>query len=108
MTDTSSQSDAMRFSGLADFVARAAHDADLRRNLSTDPRATLRDAGFALPEGMTVRALENTAQRVHLVLPHRGEALSDEQLDGVAGAGQAWERMWDFLLMREPKVWDDC
>jgi hypothetical protein len=75
---------------LADLVAGAATDARLREALLADPRKVLADAGLQLPAGMAVVARENTPARMHLVLPplQAGEALDDEQLAAVSGAGR--------------------
>jgi hypothetical protein len=75
---------------LADLVAGAATDAGLRQALLADPRKVLADAGLRLPPEMAVVTRENTPGRMHLVLPPAaaGEALDDEQLAAVSGAGR--------------------
>ena len=40
---------------------------------------------MALPEGVTVRVVEDTAQAVTLVIPTRPTELTDEALAGVGG-----------------------
>ena len=67
-------------------VARTWRDAAFKAKLLADPQATLKEAGVAVPAGVKVTVVENTAQHFHLVLPPKptGE-LSDEALDGVAG-----------------------
>ena len=67
-------------------VARTWRDAAFKAKLMADPQATLKEAGVAVPAGVKVTVVENTAQHFHLVLPPNptGE-LSDEALDGVAG-----------------------
>ncbi len=67
-------------------VARTWRDAAFKAKLMADPQATLKEAGVAVPAGVKVTVVENTAQHFHLVLPPKptGE-LSDEALDGVAG-----------------------
>ena len=43
-----------------------------------------------MPEGVTVKVVENTAQHFHLVLPPKPTGnLSDAELDKVAG-GNSW------------------
>ena len=72
------------------IIARAWRDPAFKAKLLADPHATLREAGFQLREGMTVKVVENTDSHVHLVLPPKpsGE-LSDAELDNVAGGTAA-------------------
>ena len=70
------------------IIAKAWRDPSFKAKLIADPRATLKQAGVAVPAGVTVRVVENTATLVHLVLPPKPtEQLSDEALDDVAAAG---------------------
>ena len=75
------------------LIERSLQDEDFRRRLLTDPRATLeQELGTPLPEGITIQAVEETADTIYLVLPGRsvddrvGE-LSDLDLETVAGGG---------------------
>jgi hypothetical protein len=72
----------------AKVIARAWREPAFKAKLIADPRATLKEAGVAVPAGVTVKVVENTDTHFHLVLPARpaGE-LSDEALDKAAGAG---------------------
>jgi hypothetical protein len=45
---------------------------------------TLAAEGMAVPEGVTVRVVENTAQAVTLAIPLRPTELSDEEVGCVA------------------------
>lgn len=67
-------------------VARAWRDPAFKAKLLADPHTVLKEAGVALPSGVTVKVVENTGAQVHLVLPPKpaGE-LSDDALDKVAG-----------------------
>jgi len=69
-------------------VARAWVDLGYKARLLSDPQAALAEAGVEIPAGTTVKALENTADTTHLVLPvapnNVGEMSSDE-LEKVAG-----------------------
>ena len=76
------------------IIARAWRDPAFKAKLIADPHATLKEAGVAMPEGVTVKVVENTDTHYNLVLPPRpsGE-LSDEALDKVAGGYPAtWDR----------------
>ena len=68
------------------IVARTWRDAAFKANLLADPQAVLKDAGVAVPAGVTVKVVENSASLFHLVLPPKptGE-ISDGALDKVAG-----------------------
>jgi Nitrile hydratase, alpha chain len=73
------------------IIQRRLEDGAFRQQLLADPRATVeQELGTRLPEGVEVRAVEETAQTAYLVLPsasHAGEdgELSDRELEAVAG-----------------------
>ena len=72
---------------MVELVARTRTDDDFRQRLLADPAGTLRAEGISLPPEVKVKAVENTAEVLHIVLPAKQEALSDEALDKVtAGA----------------------
>ncbi len=69
------------------LVARAWSDPAFKARLMADPTAVLAEAGIAVPAGMTLRAVENTDDTAHFVLPAppaSGE-LSEESLSKVSG-----------------------
>lgn len=81
-------------------IAQAWRDPAFKAKLIAEPSAILKEAGVAVPAGLTVKVVENTATHVHFVLPPKpaGE-LSDEALDKASGAvsdfcrlppGQQW------------------
>ena len=64
-----------------------------------DPKAAVeQELGSRLPEGVRVVAVEETADTIYLVLPSTpmagggGRALSDQELESVAGGGVHDER----------------
>ena len=72
------------------LIAKAWSDQAFKRRLLSDPAAVLKDEGFDVPAGVTVRVFENTDKVVNLILPpppKEGE-LSDEDLERVAGGGK--------------------
>ena len=81
-----SQTDQDKAAAHGKIIARAWRDPAFKAKLLADPHATLKEAGIAVPEGVTVKVVENTDTHHHLVLPPKptGE-LSDEALDKVAG-----------------------
>jgi Nitrile hydratase, alpha chain len=82
------------------LIRRSLQDGSFRQRLLDDPKAVVEEElGSALPEGVEVRAVEETAQTIYLVLPpatsqpaqrEAGE-LSNRELEGVAGGG-TWFR----------------
>jgi len=70
------------------ILAKAWADEGFKAALLTDARAALAAEGVALPEGLRLRVVENSATDVTFVLPPKPPgALSDEALAGVAGGG---------------------
>ena len=78
------------------LIERSLEEEAFRRRLLDDPKATVEEElATRLPEGVQVRALEETADTIYLVLPFRstegqeaGE-LSDRELEAVAGGWDA-------------------
>ncbi len=75
------------------LINRSLEDEDFRQRLLDDPKGTLeQELGGSLPEGVEVRAVEETADTIYLVLPSasplgEGGEISDRELDAVAGGG---------------------
>ena len=71
-------------------VAKAWADEEFKQRLLADPAAVLQAEGIAVPEGVELRAVENTDKVLYLALPPKPSAeLSDEQLDQLAGGATA-------------------
>src|SRR5688500_18912627 len=70
-------------------VTRAWHDEGFKRRLVAEPQVVLQEHDLPVPDGKTVRVVENTADTMYLVLPTRpaGERAA-EQLNHVAGEQQ--------------------
>ena len=67
-------------------VAKAWADDDFKQRLLADPAAVLQAEGIAVPQGVELRAVENTDKVMYFMLPPKpGDELSDEQLDQLAG-----------------------
>jgi hypothetical protein len=73
------------------LVQKSLQDEEFRQRLLDDPKGTLeQELGRGLPEGVQVRAVEESADTIYLVLPSaspagEGGELSDEALEAVAG-----------------------
>ncbi|GAB1392788.1 hypothetical protein MASR1M60_09510 [Rhodocyclaceae bacterium] len=67
------------------LIAKCWADEAFKQKLLADSSGTLAAQGIAVPQGVTVRVVENTAQEITLVIPARPTELSDEELSGMAG-----------------------
>jgi hypothetical protein len=73
------------------LIEKSLQDESLRQRLLEDPKGTLEEElGTRLPEDVQVRAVEETADTIYLVLPSdspagQGGELSDKELEVVAG-----------------------
>jgi len=68
------------------IIAKALQDDAFKQQLIADPAAALKAEGVTVPEGITLKVVQDTESVKHLVLPAVGAGeLSDEDLDAVAG-----------------------
>ena len=67
------------------LIAKCWADDAFKQRLLADPAGTLAAEGMAVPEGVTLRVVEDTAQAVTLVIPARPTELTDEALVGSVG-----------------------
>jgi hypothetical protein len=73
------------------IIQRSLEDEDFRRRLLEDPKVAVEEElGARLPEGVEVRAVEETVETIYLVLPsgspvEESSELSDQDLQEVAG-----------------------
>lgn len=78
---------------LADLFAACWKDEALKGRFLSDPRPVLAEFGIAIPADIEVKAVENTADCIHITLPAppaTGSAdLSDDELGHAAG-GALW------------------
>jgi Nitrile hydratase, alpha chain len=91
------------------LVERSLQDEEFRQRLLDDPKGTLeQELGRGLPEGVQVRAVEESADTIYLVLPSAsslgegGGSLSDQELDAVAGGGDATSDVNGFTCICNP------
>jgi hypothetical protein len=87
------------------LIQRSMNDESFRRRLLEDPRAAVEEElGTSLPEGVRVRAVEETTDTIYLVLPSssplgEGGELSEQDLETVAGGGGTY---WGATCLAEP------
>ncbi|MCK6625842.1 MAG: NHLP leader peptide family RiPP precursor [Anaerolineae bacterium] len=92
------------------LITKAKADPAFRQALLSQPMATIeQELGFALPEWLEVKVVEETATTLYLVLPPPAEAeLSDESLEQVSGG--ATSRPLKFGLSHVdpicPPIWE--
>jgi hypothetical protein len=74
---------------IGQIITKAWADQAFKERLLADATAVLKEQGLAVPEGVTVKAVENSDKVFHIILPQGPEGkMSDEELDTVA-AGRA-------------------
>jgi hypothetical protein len=78
----------MNESLLGRIVSKALQDEAFKQQLIADPDATLAHAGVTVPEGISVRVVEDTASVRHLVLPAVPQSLTEAELAAIA-AGES-------------------
>lgn len=72
----------------AEIISRAWSDETFRRQLESDPRTALKDAGFPVPEGTAVQVSAEDVGTLTIVLPSQPQAsteLDESELGAVAG-----------------------
>ena len=68
------------------IVAKAWADEAYKQRLINNPADVLKEEGLPVPDGITVKVVENTPTLFHVILPQNSEGeLTDEQLDAAAG-----------------------
>jgi len=68
----------------ADVYARTMTDPEFKAQFIADPAAVLSAAGVEVPEGLTIKVVENSSSTFHVVLPDP-EAVTDELLATASG-----------------------
>jgi hypothetical protein len=72
------------------IVAKCWSDDTYRERFRKDPAQVFRENNVPVPDGATIKVVENTPNEVFLVLPKQPtEELSDEMLEKVAGGSTA-------------------
>lgn len=72
---------------MGQIIAKAWSDDDFKKKLLTDATAVLKAEEMEVPDGVEIRAVENTDNVFYLVVPQHPALvpLSDDQLANVAG-----------------------
>jgi hypothetical protein len=69
------------------IIVKCWSDESFKKNFFSDPAAILKAEGVTIPQGLVVKAFENTGKLLHLVIPVQPTGLSDDDLDQVVGGG---------------------
>ena len=70
------------------MLSRAGEDPDFRARLLSEPEATLKqEYGFAVPDGMRLKVIEDSRTTSHLVLPPNPQLSLDEMRTVSGGIG---------------------
>ena len=75
---------------LAELFSACWKDEALKARFLADPKAVLAEHGIAVPDGMSVKVVENADDCVHITLPAappEGSDVSDAELTNAAGGG---------------------
>jgi Nitrile hydratase, alpha chain len=81
---------------LGKIVAKSWNDEAFKQRLLADPAGVLKEEGFELPKGVTIKAVANTADVIHLVIPDKPpteELLKSTESEALAckcWQGEAW------------------
>jgi hypothetical protein len=74
-----------------ELTQRAAGDPAFRQLLLSDPRAAIEEAfGIQVPDQVAVQVLEESADRVYIVLPAQGEAAPDQEFQRIKLTWLTW------------------
>lgn len=70
------------------LLSRAGEDPDFRARLLSEPEATLKqEYGFAVPDGMKLKVIEDSRDTSHLLLPPNPQLSLDEMHTVSGGIG---------------------
>lgn len=71
---------------MGELISKAWSDEAFKARLLSDTMVVLKENGIAVPQGVTVKAVENTSNVFHLVIPPKPtRELSNVELGKVAG-----------------------
>jgi hypothetical protein len=69
------------------IIARCWEDEEFKKRLMADPAKILDAEGVNIPDGVSIRVVEDTDQVRTLIIPPAPSRLDDDQLNGIAGGG---------------------
>lgn len=69
----------------AKIITRCWQDEEFKNRLLAEPRAILEAEGVDVPEGFTIKVVEDTLQVCHFVIPCKVRGLADGELNWLSG-----------------------
>ncbi|MEO5361536.1 MAG: NHLP leader peptide family RiPP precursor [Nitrospirota bacterium] len=74
---------------MQEIITKAWNDEAFKVKLLSDTMAALKEQGIDVPAGVTIKAVENTANHITIIIPSKPEAreLSDADMSKIAGGG---------------------
>ena len=82
---------------ISQVLAKCWSDESFKQKLMADPVGTLKAEGATMPDGLSVKVVENTDEVFNLVIPAKATDLTDADLDKVAGGQGNFQRDCDFV-----------
>jgi hypothetical protein len=70
---------------MSQLIAKCWADEGFKKRLLADATATLKAEGAEVPAGLAYKAVENTDNLVHIVIPLKPTELSEEDLQSAVG-----------------------
>ena len=67
------------------IIARCWEDEEFKKRLMADPAKILDAEGVSVPDGVSIRVVEDTEQVRTLIIPPAPSHLDDDQLKGITG-----------------------
>ena len=67
------------------IIARCWEDEEFKKRLMADPAKILDAEGVNVPDGVSIRVVEDTDQVRTLIIPPEPSHLDDDQLNGITG-----------------------
>jgi hypothetical protein len=76
---------------IAQLISKAWHDESFKARLLSDTMTVMKEYGIAVPEDVTIKAVENTDKMFYLVIPSKPDGeLTDEDMTKVDTLGGSW------------------
>ena len=69
------------------IITRCWEDEEFKKRLMADPAKILDAEGVNVPDGVSIRVVEDTEQVRTLIIPPAPSHLDDDQLKGITGGG---------------------
>ena len=72
------------------IINRAMRDETFRNKLKADPKSAIEETlRIKLPDDIKININMESANDVHITIPHTGDELTEEELSGVSGGWEA-------------------